>query len=398
MSRAPRRRLQVVIGLLGAVLAMGARWAPLAAGSALNLALETSAVAVTGLIAGGLGAAVLLLFLTLVTFAGAGTLAAALPSLGRDVIVGICGVLLGKGTRYVIAAVHERNRLWRLESAQRSRHLVAMMSHGTPDIPGLRANEAGAFPLERKTFDLERVLLEVVDEARARARSSGLELRVSIEGALPRSVSGDPARVKHILTNLVANALELTGAGFITVRAGYDGAHCTIDVLSTGPGGYTFQVTLPLEAAAQEPLEEHPANQLVPGEHGVDADEIAARVLALPPLAGAVFEELWESLQWRVGPLRKIYDSFLSAARDTLDMLNRATATGDGTVLARRLHTLLGSAGMVGARQVERVAAWLQEAVKTDRRADLERGRVLLAESVRRFETELERRLDSLAR
>jgi HPt (histidine-containing phosphotransfer) domain-containing protein len=145
-------------------------------------------------------------------------------------------------------------------------------------------------------------------------------------------------------------------------------------------------------------LEEQPANQLIPGEHVVDADEMAARVLALPPLAGAVFEELWESLQWRVGPLRKIYDSFLSAARETLDMLNRATATGDGTVLARRLHSLLGSAGMVGARQVERVAAWLQEAVKADRRADLETGRVLLAESVRRFETELERRLDSLAR
>jgi signal transduction histidine kinase/HPt (histidine-containing phosphotransfer) domain-containing protein len=456
----------VVIGLLGAVLAMGARWASLAPGSALNLALETSAVAVTGLIAGWLGGAVLLLFLTLVTFAGAGTLAAALPSLGRDVIVGTCGVLLGKGARYVIAAFHERNRLRRrlqaheaevaravagyeaelqrvrhlVESAQRSSgHFVAMMSHEirtalhgliaaidmlrdeplstegrhrvaiarvsarallnmANDILDLTRIEAGAFPFERKTFDLERVLLEVVDEVRAQARSPGLELRVSTEGALPRSVIGDPARVKHILTNLVSNALELTSAGFLTVRAGYDGARCTIDVLNTGPGGCTFQVTLPLEASAAEPLEEQPANQLIPGEHVVDADEMAARVLALPPLAGAVFEELWESLQWRVGPLRKIYDSFLSAARETLDMLNRATATGDGTVLARRLHSLLGSAGMVGARQVERVAAWLQEAVKADRRADLETGRVLLAESVRRFETELERRLDSLAR
>jgi HPt (histidine-containing phosphotransfer) domain-containing protein len=110
-----------------------------------------------------------------------------------------------------------------------------------------------------------------------------------------------------------------------------------------------------------------------------------------------VFEELWQSLQWRIGPLRKIYESFLSLARETLDILHRAAATGDGTVLARRLHTLLGSAGMVGARQVERVAAWLQEAVKADRRADLETGRVLLAETVRRFESELERRLDSLA-
>jgi hypothetical protein len=36
--------------------------------------------------------------------------------------------------------------------------------------------------------------------------------------------------------------------------------------------------------------------------------------------------------------------------------------------------------------------------LKSDRRAELESGRVLLAESVRRFEVELEKRLDSLVR
>jgi chemotaxis protein histidine kinase CheA len=71
---------------------------------------------------------------------------------------------------------------------------------------------------------------------------------------------------------------------------------------------------------------------------------------------------------------------------------------GDSTMLARRLHTLLGSAGMVGARQVERVTALLAEAVKADRRTEFESGRALLAETVRRFEEELERRLDSLTR
>ena len=53
---------------------------------------------------------------------------------------------------------------------------------------------------------------------------------------------------------------------------------------------------------------------------------------------------------------------------------------------------------MVGARQVERVTALLAEAVKADRRTEFENGRALLAETVRRFEEELERRLDSLTR
>ncbi len=86
----------MVIGLLGALLAGSAHFAPLAALSALKLALEASAVAVTGLIAGWLGSALLLLFLTLVTFATAGTLGAALLSLGRDVAIGTLSVLIGR--------------------------------------------------------------------------------------------------------------------------------------------------------------------------------------------------------------------------------------------------------------------------------------------------------------
>jgi HPt (histidine-containing phosphotransfer) domain-containing protein len=154
---------------------------------------------------------------------------------------------------------------------------------------------------------------------------------------------------------------------------------------------------------------------LVPGANAIADDEIAERIAELPALAAPVFDELWQSLQWRLSPLRKIYESFLSVAHETLDMLERATerpaterlakeppagtpAPGDSTMLARRLHTLLGSAGMVGARQVERVTAWLAEAAKADRRTELESGRELLAETVRRFEEELERRLDSLTR
>jgi CheY-like chemotaxis protein len=161
---------------------------------------------------------------------------------------------------------------------------------------------------------------------------------------------------------------------------------------------------------------------LVPGANAIADSEIAERIGELPPLAPEVFDELWQSLQWRLSPLRKIYESFLSVAHETLDLLGRATerspterlakepparakespagtaVPGDSTMLARRLHTLLGSAGMVGARQVERVTAWLAEAVKAERRTELESGRALLTEAVRRFEAELEHRLDALTR
>jgi signal transduction histidine kinase/CheY-like chemotaxis protein len=440
------------------------------------------------------------------------------------------------------------------------------------DILDLSRIEAGVFPLEHRPFSLTTVIREVVDEARARAESLGLELRTRVEGSLPRSFIADPARIKQILTNLVSNALKFTTLGSVSLQARYDGRLCVIDVIDTGegipedkqdvifepfvqveskvsrraggaglglpisrrlseamggsvvlvkstPGGSTFRVTLALAPSEEEPLEDqsqrilknppgrilvvedHPANQyvarsllesldctvsvastgaealellgretfdlvfmdcqlpdmdgyettrrmrtilhryipvvaitanamvddkqrcldagmddflpkpftksvlsdllckwLVPGANANSEADIAELIAQLPVLATPVFDELWQSLQWRLSPLKKIYEAFLSVAHETLDTLHPTAGPGEGTELARRFHTLLGSAGLVGARQVERLAVWLSEADKAGRRAELESGRVLLAAAVRRFEQELERRLDTLIR
>jgi signal transduction histidine kinase/CheY-like chemotaxis protein len=671
VARIRRRRAQLVVGALAAVAVIVAHLFPLTLGSAASVSLETVIVAVTGLIAGWAGSAVVLLFLTAVTFVHAETLGAAFLSAGIDIAVAAVCVVGVYMVRRVAAGTHERERLRRhvalhrkrldsirnhvarlrravqvreqalrsreaelakavasheaalkelkrahhlVDAAQRSSgHFVAMMSHEirTPlhglmatidmlrdeplsaegrhrigiarvsartllnianDILDLSRIEAGAFPLEHEPFHLANVLREVVDEARARAESLGLELRATTEGSLPRSFIGDPARIKQILANLVSNALKFTTTGGVSVYARYDGRTCTIDVVdtgdgvpdnkrdvifdpfvqveskvsrrvggaglglpisrrlseamggslvlvNTGAGGSTFRVTLALAASDEEPLEDqsqrilknppgrilvvedHPANQyvaqsllesldctvkiagtgaealellgtetfdlvfmdcqmpdmdgyettrrmravlhryipvvaitanamvddkqrcldagmddflpkpftksalsdvlckwLVPGANAIADGDIAERIGELPVLAEPVFDELWQSLQWRLSPLRKIYESFLSVAHETLDILERASSPGEGSLLARRLHTLLGSAGMVGARQVERVAAWLAEAVKADRRAELESGRMVFAEALQRFEDELEARLDALTR
>jgi PAS domain S-box-containing protein len=136
---------------------------------------------------------------------------------------------------------------------------------------------------------------------------------------------------------------------------------------------------------------------LVPGANVIADGDIAERLATLPPLDSAVFEELWESLQWRLSPLRKIYESFMSVAQETLDILESSPEQRDAKVLGRRLHTVLGSAGMVGARQIERLAAWLDDALKAGRREELEAGHTLLADGLQRFEKELDRRLDELS-
>jgi signal transduction histidine kinase len=112
-SRGRPRRFQAVLGIAAAVLAGSVRTYPLTAGSALSVWAESFIVAVTSLIAGWLGSAVLLLFLTVVTFAASGTLAVAFLSAARNLAIGGFCVLVIVAGRRMAGALHERNRLRR---------------------------------------------------------------------------------------------------------------------------------------------------------------------------------------------------------------------------------------------------------------------------------------------
>jgi hypothetical protein len=101
------------MGVAAAILASAVRLHPLTAGSALSVWAESSIVAVTGLIAGWPGSAVLLLFPTVVTLATGETFGGAFPGAGRNLaIAGFCVLVIVAGRR-IAAALHERNRLRR---------------------------------------------------------------------------------------------------------------------------------------------------------------------------------------------------------------------------------------------------------------------------------------------
>jgi HPt (histidine-containing phosphotransfer) domain-containing protein len=73
------------------------------------------------------------------------------------------------------------------------------------------------------------------------------------------------------------------------------------------------------------------------------------------------------------------------------------TGPVDRCALRRHLHTLLGSAGMVGARQVELIAHKLQAAINAGQREVIDDGRKLLKDAMRSFEIEFDRRIESSA-
>src|SRR5579859_5047943 len=66
-------------------------------------------------------------------------------------------------------------------------------------------------------------------EAKALILTSDLSSEVS-------KVTGDPGRVREILTNLVSNAIKFTASGSVAIRGMPVGAMAEISVLDTGIG------------------------------------------------------------------------------------------------------------------------------------------------------------------
>jgi signal transduction histidine kinase/CheY-like chemotaxis protein/streptogramin lyase len=86
------------------------------------------------------------------------------------------------------------------------------------DILDFSKIEAGKLDLDPVDFDLQELLDRLMKSFSLSASQKGLEL-ICRQPDLPGMVVGDPMRLRHVLTNLVGNALKFTAAGEIVVRA-----------------------------------------------------------------------------------------------------------------------------------------------------------------------------------
>lgn len=124
------------------------------------------------------------------------------------------------------------------------------------------------------------------------------------------------------------------------------------------------------------------------------AEDVAQAGRNEPILDPSVFEELWESLRWRTKPLQEIYDAVIDNVRNTIQLLNALEKTPTQKIL-RSLHTVRGSASMVGAKRLTRIAAMLEHAASNqqlDRKAVEE---AQLPKALRDLQVELDQRLSS---
>jgi PAS domain S-box-containing protein len=85
------------------------------------------------------------------------------------------------------------------------------------DILDFSRIESGRLELEVQPFDVGVCIEETLDLLGARAAQKGIEMAYEIAADSPRSLMGDPTRLRQILINLTSNAIKFTERGEIVI-------------------------------------------------------------------------------------------------------------------------------------------------------------------------------------
>jgi two-component system, sensor histidine kinase and response regulator len=86
------------------------------------------------------------------------------------------------------------------------------------DILDFSKIEARKLDLEKVEFSLHDLLGDTTKAIAIRAHQKGIELMYDISPTVPEALSGDPVRLRQVLTNLVGNALKFTDKGEVVVE------------------------------------------------------------------------------------------------------------------------------------------------------------------------------------
>tara|TARA_R110002096_G_scaffold12232_3_gene44332 strand:- start:839 stop:2449 length:1611 start_codon:yes stop_codon:yes gene_type:complete len=125
-----------------------------------------------------------------------------------------------------------------VELIQKSGHALLGILN---DILDLAHIESGRFEVEASSYSPAELTRSVVGPYRMKALEKGVNLHLEIDPCVEGDASGDPARIRQILSNILSNAVKFTDRGEIRVRClatqSADGQHeVNFKVSDTGMG------------------------------------------------------------------------------------------------------------------------------------------------------------------
>jgi len=111
-------------------------------------------------------------------------------------------------------------------------HLLALIN----DVLSLSKFEAGHAVVNERVFDLRHLLRGIEEMFRIRAEANGLALSFEIGTDTPQFVTGDDAKLRQILINLLGNAFKFTREGHVRLEVDWVDGLGRFTVEDTGEG------------------------------------------------------------------------------------------------------------------------------------------------------------------
>jgi hypothetical protein len=121
------------------------------------------------------------------------------------------------------------------EAARSIASSAALQAHLIDDLLDVSRIMTNKFAISEAKIDLRDVIEDSVSGIRLVAVAKGISLRKEVADSVV--ISGDAARLRQVLTNLLTNAIKFTPAGgLIRTRLSREGSFGVIDVSDTGEG------------------------------------------------------------------------------------------------------------------------------------------------------------------
>lgn len=109
--------------------------------------------------------------------------------------------------------------------ASEHRHYVNIIHHSSEHLLHLINSildsskiEAGCLTLDESSFDLHRLLQELIEMFGLKAREKAIELSCDRAATVPQWIVADELKLRQVLINLLNNALKFTDSGHVSLR------------------------------------------------------------------------------------------------------------------------------------------------------------------------------------